>query len=166
VTQVVGDKHAHGYSIADYASHGLEYVVSTRTKSDIYKECLALLSAGRVRLPDLPMLESQLLNLERRPGASGRDTIDHPKTVGAKDDLANAVCGSILAALDQAQATLAENQQRLTPHEEAQLRAFEASYGGPPVPPGGYGNLALDDDGEPVDTRYRGDVFSDFGRGW
>ena len=48
----------------------------------------------KVELLDDSRLFSQILNLERRTGAGGRESVDHP--VGGHDDLSNAVSGALL----------------------------------------------------------------------
>jgi hypothetical protein len=60
-------------------------------KSDLYRELLPVLNAGRIELLDNPRLVSQLCALERRTARGGRDSIDHPP--GAHDDIANSVAG-------------------------------------------------------------------------
>jgi hypothetical protein len=52
----------------------------------------------RIELLEHPRLLNQLLGLERRTGrGTGKDTIDHAPN--AKDDVANAVCGALLACV-------------------------------------------------------------------
>ena len=75
---------------------GVNYVVSERTKSEIYKELLPLLNSGRVELLDLPTLAAQLMNLERRTARGGKDSVDHPP--GQHDDLINAAAGALVLA--------------------------------------------------------------------
>ena len=70
--------------------------MADRTKSDIYREFLPLVTSGRLELLDDPRLIKQLLALERRVSRAGRDTIDH--AFGEQDDLANAVAGALVAA--------------------------------------------------------------------
>jgi hypothetical protein len=77
----------------------VSYVPSELSKSDIYGEVLPLFTAQLVELPDVPQLEGQLRQLERRPRSSGHDAIDHPK--GSHDDLANACCGALWMASRQ-----------------------------------------------------------------
>jgi hypothetical protein len=70
------------------------YLPSERTKSEIYREFVAPVNAGRVRLLDLPVLRAQLLGLERRVARGGRDSIDHAP--GGRDDVANAAAGALV----------------------------------------------------------------------
>jgi hypothetical protein len=62
-------------------------------KSDLYREVLPLLNAGRVELLDLPRLRAQFLGLERRVMRGGRDSIDHGPS--GHDDVVNAAAGAI-----------------------------------------------------------------------
>ncbi len=64
--------------------------------SDLYLASLALLSSGKLELPDNQRLTTQLLQLERRVRPGGKDAVLHP--VGLHDDLANAVCGAAVLA--------------------------------------------------------------------
>ena len=68
---------------------------STR-RSEVYREALPLLNAGRVELLDVPRLVAQIASLERRTARGGRDTIDHAP--GAHDDVANAALGVLVLA--------------------------------------------------------------------
>jgi hypothetical protein len=54
-----------------------------------------------VELLDNRELVKELRLLERRRGSSGKDIVDHPRSIGggvAHDDLANASCGMIVLA--------------------------------------------------------------------
>jgi hypothetical protein len=68
--------------------------VVTLNRSQIYLNALALFTAGRVRLPNRPRLIRQLIGLQRRPGRSGHDTVDHPR--GGADDIANVACACLV----------------------------------------------------------------------
>ena len=73
---------------------GIRYLVSERTKSEIYRELLPLLNSRKVELLDLPLLAVQLGGLERRTARGGRDSIDHAP--GAHDDVVNAAAGALV----------------------------------------------------------------------
>ena len=77
-----------------FRTHGVTYEVSRWTKSDLYVELLPLLTSRRARLLDQPRLTAQLLSLERKTGASGRDSITHPRD--GHDDLSNAAAGALV----------------------------------------------------------------------
>ena len=108
IRTVTGDRYAGDWPREAFRKRGIRYVVDWRdpkdvtkrvslAKSDIYREILPLLNAGRVSLLDHDRLRRQLVSLERRTGSTGRDSIDHPP--GAHDDVANAACGALLLAL-------------------------------------------------------------------
>jgi hypothetical protein len=90
---VTGDRYAGEWPRERFHVHGVTYEPSEPPKSDIYRDVLPLLNAGRVELLDLPRLASQLCGLERRTARGGRDSIDHAP--GGHDDLANAACGAL-----------------------------------------------------------------------
>jgi len=79
-----------------FQKYGITYKPSEFSRSEIYLECLPLFSQGRIELLDLPVLRTQLLLLERRTRAGGRDSVDHPR--GAHDDHSNAACGALRLA--------------------------------------------------------------------
>jgi hypothetical protein len=115
--EVSGDQYAGEWVPAAFLRHGVTYKPSELSRSEIYLECLPLFSQGRIELLDLPVLRTQLLLLERRTRAGGRDSVDHPR--GAHDDHANAACGALRLA---APAKASRSWFDLSP-EEAQ-RAF------------------------------------------
>jgi hypothetical protein len=77
VTVVEGDRYGGNWPAERFAAHGITYVPAARTKSEIYRDLLPLLTSGRVRLLGVPRCTDQLLGLERRVGRGGRDSIDH-----------------------------------------------------------------------------------------
>jgi hypothetical protein len=94
--RVTGDKYAGEWPRQAFEKHGVVYVTSERTASELYIEALPILTSGGVELVDSKRLRSQLVNLERRTRPGGRDQVGH--SPGSHDDLANAVAGAILAA--------------------------------------------------------------------
>lgn len=88
VQTVHGDRYAGETFRADFERHGIGYEVSPLTKSQLYEALEPGLNGGRVRLPDVPAVEQQLLGLLWRGGK-----IDHP--AGEHDDWANAVAGVV-----------------------------------------------------------------------
>ena len=93
---VRGDRYAGEWPRERFREHGIEYAISTKTKSDIYRELLPLLNSGAASLLDDPTLLNQLAALERRTARGGRDSIDHPPR--AHDDVANAAAGALVHA--------------------------------------------------------------------
>ena len=96
ISTITGDRYGGEWPREQFRKHGIVYVPSERSKSEIYLEALPLLNAGRVELLDHSRLVAQLVALERRTARGGRDTVDHPPQ--AKDDIANAVCGAVVRA--------------------------------------------------------------------
>jgi hypothetical protein len=94
--QLTGDRYAGEWVVERFREHNVRYEVSEKNKSEIYRDTLPLLNAGRVELLDNKRLVAQLCGLERRTARGGRDSIDH--SPGQHDDLANAACGALLLA--------------------------------------------------------------------
>jgi hypothetical protein len=98
--KVIGDRYAGEWVPAAFRKRGVSYEASERSRSEIYLEVLPCFSRGAVELLDLPALRTQLLLLERKTHAGGRDSVDHPR--GAHDDIANSVAGAILEVAGRA----------------------------------------------------------------
>ena len=94
IRTVYGDRYAGEWPRERFQRHGITYRVSDKIKSDIYQDFLPLINSGQVELLDNGKLLEQLINLERRTGRSGKDTIDHPPR--GHDDLCNAACGALV----------------------------------------------------------------------
>jgi hypothetical protein len=94
IYHVSGDRYAGEWPRERFALHGIRYVPSELTKSDLYRELLPAVNACRVELLDHPRLAAQLVGLERHVARSGKDTIDHAP--GGHDDLANAAAGALV----------------------------------------------------------------------
>ena len=75
-----------------FGKHGIAYDLAKQTKSELYRDLLPLLNSGRIVLPRNDRLQGQIVGLERRTSAVGRDTISHPDR--GHDDVANAVAGA------------------------------------------------------------------------
>jgi hypothetical protein len=97
ISSVSGDRYGGEWPAERFREHGVDYRPAEHPKSDLYRELLPVLNAGRIELLDHPRLMAQLLGLERRTARGGRDSIDHAP--GAHDDIANAVAG-VAALLD------------------------------------------------------------------
>ncbi|ACA21201.1 hypothetical protein M446_6968 (plasmid) [Methylobacterium sp. 4-46] len=102
IREVTGDRYAGEWPRERFRVHGINYKVSEKSKSDLYRDLLPLLNSAKVSLLDHPRLVQQLVALERRTARGGRDSIDHPR--GGHDDLANAVAG-VLVGLARPQNT-------------------------------------------------------------
>ena len=91
---VVGDRYSAMFVIEAFGKHGITYLASERTKSELYIEMLPVLNSGRLELLDDSRLVSQLVRLERRTSRGGKDSVDHPP--GSHDDVANAAAGVLV----------------------------------------------------------------------
>ena len=94
--EVTGDRYGGEWPRERFQTHGINYQLADRPKSDLYRELLPMLNSGKVELLDSRVLHAQLAGLERRTARGGRDSIDHAR--GAHDDLANAAAGALLLA--------------------------------------------------------------------
>jgi hypothetical protein len=95
ITMIKGDRYAGEFPREQFAKRGINYEPSERTKSELYADLVAVINSGAVDLLDINKLISQLIGLERRTRAGGRDLIDH--CPGGHDDVANAVAGAVLS---------------------------------------------------------------------
>ena len=91
VSKLVGDRFAGQWVVEQFSKATIRFDHSEKVKSELFLDLLALVNSGRIDLLDHPKLVTQLTSLERRPGHSGKDIIDHP--VGAHDDIANVIAG-------------------------------------------------------------------------
>jgi hypothetical protein len=99
--ELKGDKFAGSWVSEAFQKEGILYQASELNKSELYLESLAYFSAGLCELLDNAQLIKELRLLERRRGSSGKDTVDHPKSIGGgipHDDMANVTCGMIAIA--------------------------------------------------------------------
>jgi hypothetical protein len=133
VSTIEGDDYAAGILSSMVASNGIYYERTKRDKSQLYLEMLPLFTSGRARLIDNRRAIHQLVSLERRTVASGRDRISHP--AGANDDLANVIAGALVAVAS-------EGRQQLV-----RARALLEGGQGVPVPkrPAGVNALVYTD---------------------
>jgi hypothetical protein len=120
ITEVAGDAYGGTWPAERFAAHGIAYITSARTRSEIYRDLLPALTSRHVELLDLPRLRAQLLGLERRVGASGRDAINHAPR--QHDDVINAAAGALLLAGELA-AQVDPSAWEMTPEEAAQVHA-------------------------------------------
>ena len=95
-TRVSGDNYAGRTFAGLFRRLGITYHVSEMKRSDIYRNFLPLVNGKLCQLPINDVLKKQLLSLDRRSLASGKEIIDHPKD--AHDDVANAVAGVVVIA--------------------------------------------------------------------
>ena len=86
------DPWARSFERVRVRKHGIAYDLAKQTKSELFRDLLPLLNSGRIVLPRNDRLQGQIVGLERRTSAVGRDTISHPDR--GHDDVANAVAGA------------------------------------------------------------------------
>jgi len=106
VNTIEGDYYAGEWPKSIFRQHNITYEPAKLNKSEIYRDALPLLNGRKALLLDNRTMQRQLVSLERKTSRGGRDSIDHPP--GAKDDVANAVCGALVRA-----------------HREVHLAAFD-----------------------------------------
>lgn len=94
IREVSGDHYAGEWPRAAFRKYGIDYRPADKTKSELYRELLPLITAGQVELLDHLALRKQLLALERRMTRTGREVIDHPPRF--HDDVANAAAGVLV----------------------------------------------------------------------
>ena len=92
ISKVTGDHYAGEFPRELFRKHSISYEVSKPTKSELLRDLLPLLNSGRVMLPRNDRLVHQIVSLERRVAAGGRETITHSDR--GHDDLANACAGA------------------------------------------------------------------------
>ncbi len=92
--RVTGDRWGGEFVREQFRDHAIEYEISERTKSELYKELLPLMNSKRVELMEHRTLVAQLAGLERRIARGGRDSIDHAP--GQHDDVINAAAGALV----------------------------------------------------------------------
>jgi phage terminase large subunit-like protein len=125
ISQVTGDAYAGETFRQDFAEHGISYLVSTLTKSEIYDEFEPKLNAGEVELLDDGKMQEQLLTLVVSRGGK----IDHQ--TGDHDDSANAAAGAIvLASARMAEMNVTEEIVRMAadPRWRVQSHARHGEY--------------------------------------
>jgi len=105
--EVWGDKWGAGFTDALYGRHGIRYRALPMTRSEAYVQFLGLVNSGAVELPEHPRLLQQLSRLQRRPGAAGRESVDHPAS--GHDDLSNVVAAACVLLHQAASASPVES---------------------------------------------------------
>lgn len=93
LTSVYGDRYGGEWPREAFRNAGINYDISEKVRSDIYRDTLPLINSGAARLLDHQKMLAQLTGLERRTGGRGKDIIDHPP--GGHDDIINSACGAI-----------------------------------------------------------------------
>jgi hypothetical protein len=110
VTEVRGDNAGSGFHAGEWDRHPMPFRKYENTTSENYLTALPVLLARRVRLLDNKTLRNQLTSLERTISASDKETVSHPRHGNAHDDVATAVCGAIVWALQAAKLAAFESK--------------------------------------------------------
>ena len=100
LSSVTGDRYGGEFPRELFRRLGIEYRLSDATRSALYLSLVPAINSGRIGLLDLPKLQGQLVDLERRTSRVGKDIVDHAP--GAHDDVANAAAGALVEALQVA----------------------------------------------------------------
>jgi len=93
IKQVTGDNYAGNFVPASFAKHGVGYQPSKLSASELYIAALPAFTSGSLALLDQDDVVTQLVNLRRKIGSAGKETVLHMR--GQHDDMANALCGLI-----------------------------------------------------------------------
>lgn len=96
ISDLEGDHYGGEFPRELFRVKGVTYRPAPSPKSDMYREWLPLLNAGKLQLLDLPRIKAQFCGLERKVARSGQESIDHAP--GGHDDVANAVAGALVRA--------------------------------------------------------------------
>jgi hypothetical protein len=88
VSAVTGDRYAGETFVQDFREYGVNYRLSSLTKSQLYEALEPRINAGEVELLDVSRLIEQLLGLVARGTKIDHLPSDH-------DDLANAMAGAV-----------------------------------------------------------------------
>jgi hypothetical protein len=116
INNVTGDRYAGETFRADFARHGISYIPSELSKSELYEQLEPRMNNGDARLLDHTVMEQQLLGLIWRGSR-----IDHPNN--EHDDFANGAAGACYQAFFGARATIADIAT-VTSREQAELNEF------------------------------------------
>ena len=95
IHEVTGDRYGGEWPRERFLTHGIQYRIAEKSKSEIYQAALPMLNSNRVELLDNKTLRTQLVGLERRTARGGKDSIDHRP--GGRDDVANAAAGALIS---------------------------------------------------------------------
>lgn len=130
IAAVTGDRYAGEWAREPFRKKGIKYVLSDRTRSELYLELLPLVNSKRCELLDADRhlrMTNQFANLERRPGR-GKDVVDHPP--GGHDDVSNAVAGVMVCTADPGNGFRIRSGEAVmneaTAAERAEAEALEA----------------------------------------
>jgi hypothetical protein len=93
IREVTGDNYAGNFVPTAFAKHSITYRPAKLSASDLYIAALPAFTSASLALLDQDDVIGQLINLRRKIGQAGKETVLHMR--GQHDDLANALCGLI-----------------------------------------------------------------------
>ena len=93
IKKINGDKFSGDWASNSFAKHGIDYVRSEKTKSELYLESESPFNVERVDIPNKEILITQLKLLIRKSRSGGRDSVDTDS--GQPEDEANVIAGII-----------------------------------------------------------------------
>jgi len=111
--EVVGDRFGGEWVESQFRKRGVIYKSSVLSKSEIYAEAIPLFTMSKILLPKSAELEEEIVGLERKMLASGKQEITHAD--GYHDDIVNSALGAAVSVYKElAQApTKAELEARM-----------------------------------------------------
>jgi len=101
LAHVTGDAYAGEWPRERFAENHFGYVVSERTKHEVYKALMPGINSRDVLFLDDAYQHDELISLKRRVTPLGKDIIDHPPQ--GHDDAINSGAGALLLAYDEGQ---------------------------------------------------------------
>lgn len=100
IAGVTGDAYGGEWPRDPLRKRGIAYELAEKTRSELYLGFLPVVNSGRCELLD-PLHHrkavNQFINLERKVGRTGRDSVDHPPH--SHDDVANAIAGVMVGCV-------------------------------------------------------------------
>ena len=93
LSEVMGDDYGGGIVPSMFAKHGIRYQSCPLTASQLYLHCMPAWTSAMVRMCDVSRAVDQLVNLRRKVGQAGQESVVH--LGNSHDDLANVVSGLI-----------------------------------------------------------------------
>lgn len=91
IKSIVGDRYAGEWPRDQFRKHGINYIISTKTASELYTEFQPIVKQGLIEMLDDETQRDQLIGLLRKKGTA-KEIITHP--VGEHDDRSNSLAGS------------------------------------------------------------------------
>jgi hypothetical protein len=93
ITCVTGDSYSANFIVSAFAKYAITYTQSKPGASELYLAALPAFTSRTLALLDQPRAVDQLVNLRRKIGQAGAESVTHMR--GTHDDLANVICGLV-----------------------------------------------------------------------